>query len=106
MIFNYGIINNMERREIMTTQQFLDRVKSELVIHTAFCRLGVSEEDLEVIQVWYCKTIQNHKGLFIIKNNSTQTIYNSFVEATYNGDVGELYLDFYEKTKKMIVEIS
>lgn len=89
----------------MTTQQFLDRVKSELAIHTAFTHLDVSEGDLEVIQVWYCKTIQNHKGLYIVKNNNTQTIYNCFVEATYNGDSNELYLDLYKKTEKLVIEI-
>lgn len=90
----------------MTTQEFLDVVKSELASYISLCHADVSDEDLEVIQVWYCKTIQNHKGLFIVKNNQTQTIYNYFVEATYNGDSNELYLDIYKKSAKLTVEIA
>lgn len=106
MIFSCGIISNMERRKGMTTQEFLDTVKSELASYISLYYADVSDEDLEIIQVWYCKTVQNHKGLFIIKNNQTQTIYNYFVEATYNGDRNELYLDIYKKTTKLTIEIA
>lgn len=61
--------------------------------------------DLEVIQVWYCKTIQNHKGLFIVKDLITDNIYPYFYECTYNGDLGELYIDCYEKSFKHIMTI-
>ena len=49
----------------MTTREYLDLVDKEIKDFEGF------EEDidnLEVVQVWYCKTIQNHKGLFIVKN--------------------------------------
>lgn len=62
-------------------------------------------EDIEVIQVWYCKTIQNHKGLFIAKNLINGLILPYFIEVTYNGDVGEMYLDFYIKECKHVVKI-
>lgn len=86
----------------MSTNDYLELVKQECVepILNAY---DVSREELEVIQVWYCKTIQNHKGLFIVKNKTTNFIYQYFVEATYNGDNNELYLDFYEKQFKHTV---
>ena len=86
----------------MTTREYLDLVDKEIKNFEGF------EEDidnLEVIQVWYCKTIQNHKGLFIVKNTKYNFIYPQFIEATYNGDAKELYLDFYEKVFKHIVKV-
>ena len=46
----------------MQTKEYLQLVESELKDY-------FSEDDLELIQVWYCKTIQNHKGLFIVRNS-------------------------------------
>lgn len=86
----------------MTTREYLDLVDKEIKDFEGF------EEDidnLEVVQVWYCKTIQNHKGLFIVKNTKYNFIYPQFIEATYNGDVGELYLDFYKKEFKHIIKV-
>ena len=86
----------------MTTREYLDLVDKEIKDFEGF------EEDidnLEVVQVWYCKTIQNHKGLFIVKNTKYNFIYPQFIEATYNGDAKELYLDFYEKVFKHIVKV-
>ena len=86
----------------MTTREYLDLVDKEIKDFEGF------EEDidnLEVIQVWYCKTIQNHKGLFIVKNTKYNFIYPQFIEATYNGDAKELYLDFYEKQFKHIIKV-
>ena len=84
----------------MTTRDFISIVESELKDFSDFGD-GISE----VIQVWYCKTIQNHKGLFIVKDKYGW-IYPYFIEATYNGDKGELYLDFYQKHFKHIFSIS
>lgn len=62
--------------------------------------------EIEIIQVWYCKTIQNHKGLFIVKDIlNGGTILPYFIEVTYNGDNGEMYLDFYTKEHKQIIRI-
>ena len=86
----------------MTTREYLDLVDKEIKDFEGF------EEDidnLEVVQVWYCKTIQNHKGLFIVKNTKYNFIYPQFIEATYNGDTKELYLDFYEKQFKHTVKV-
>lgn len=84
----------------MTTRDFISIVESELKDFSEFDN-GISE----VIQVWYCKTIQNHKGLFIVKDKYG-FIYDCFIEATYNGDKGELYLDFYRKYFKHVFSIT
>ena len=83
----------------MTTKDFILIVGNELGNFDDFAN-GISE----VIPVWYCKTIQNHKGLFIVKDKYGY-IYRYFIEATYNGDKGELYLDFYRKYFKHTISI-
>ena len=87
----------------MTTREYLDLVDKEI---KDFEGEGFEKDrdNLEVIQVWYCKTIQNHKGLFIVKNTKYDFIYPQFIEATYNGDAKELYLDFYKKVFKHTVK--
>lgn len=88
---------------IMTTKKFLNQV--ELNIKRQFYEERFFDI-VEVIQVWYCKTVQNHKGIFIIKELDTEKILPYFIEATYNGDKSELYLDFYNKVDKMTYKIS
>lgn len=83
----------------MTTKDFISIVEDEMVNFDNFDN-GISE----VIQVWYCKTIQNHKGLFIVKDKDGNG-YHYFIEATYNGDEKELYLDFYSKYTKQILDL-
>lgn len=85
----------------MTTREYLDLVDKEIKDFEGFEK---DRDNLEVIQVWYCKTIQNHKGLFIVKNTKYDFIYPQFIEATYNGDAKELYLDFYKKVFKHTVK--
>lgn len=85
----------------MTTDNFFKTAKSEILKH--LCNEN-NEELFEVIPVWYCKTIQNHKGLFIIKDLVTGLIANHFIEATYHGDIGEMYLDDYQKVNKFIIK--
>lgn len=87
----------------MQTIEYLDLVNKE--IKNYFLDKSYNEADLEIIQVWYCKTIQNHKGMFIVRNKDTNIIYPQFIEATYNGDAKELYLDFYEKQFKSIIKV-
>ena len=86
----------------MTTREYLDLVDKEIKDFEGFEK---DRDNLEIIQVWYCKTIQNHKGLFIVKNTKYDFIYPQFIEATYNGDVGELYLDFYKKEFKHTIKV-
>lgn len=85
---------------MMTTKDFISIVENELKDFDDF-----GDGTSEVIQVWYCKTIQNHKGLFIVKDKYG-FIYDCFIEATYNGDKGELYLDFYRKYFKHVFSIT
>ena len=87
----------------MTTKEFLNQV--ELNIKRQFYEEKFFDK-VEVIQVYYVKTIQNHKGIFIIKELDTNKILSYFIEATYNGDKSELYLDFYNKIDKMTYKIS
>lgn len=87
----------------MTTKEFLNQV--ELNIKRQFYEERFFDK-VEVIQVYYVKTIQNHKGIFIIKELDTNKILSYFIEATYNGDKSELYLDFYSKVDKMTYKIS
>lgn len=86
----------------MQTREYLQLVES--VLKDYFMdKYNIDKDDLEVIQVWYCKTVQNHKGLFIVRN-CYGLIYDNFIEATYNGDKSELYLDFYTKEFKHIIK--
>ena len=88
----------------MQTKEYLQLVESKLKNYFSD-KYEIDTVDLEVIQVWYCKTVQNHKGLFIVKNTKYDFIYPQFIEATYNGDAKELYLDFYEKVFKHTVKV-
>lgn len=87
----------------MTTKQYLQLVE-EIKNYVLELDCDYQRDDLEVIQVWYCKTIQNHKGLFIVKNNITNSIYPYFFECTYNGDARELYIDVYTKIFKHTIK--
>ena len=40
-----------------------DKISETLMKHYGY------KGNFEIIQVWYCKTVQNHKGLFIIKDH-------------------------------------
>ena len=54
----------------------------------------------DVYVVWYCKTLQNHKGLF-----STPMSDGMYYEVTYNGDNDEAYIDAYKKWENFKVEL-
>lgn len=84
----------------MTTKEFLREVEAQIKRYYYDERYF---DLLEVIQVWYCKTIKNHKGLFVVKE--ADGVLPHFIEATYNGEKSELYLDFYEKADKMTCKI-
>ena len=85
----------------MQTKDYINIVEDK-ISETLMKRYGY-KGNFEVIQVWYCKTVQNHKGLFIIKDHDdSDRITPFFIEVTYNGDVSELYLDFYTKKHKEI----
>lgn len=85
----------------MQTKEYLLEVEIN-IREQLYEMLGI--DNYEVIQVWYCKTVQNHKGLFIVKNEE-DIILPYFIEATYNGDAKELYLDFYTKQFKHTIKV-
>ena len=65
---------------------------------------GVGAEDPSTITfvvrvVWFCKTLQNWKGIFI-----TDLPDNILYEVTYNGDKNETYLDVYEKVENVLLK--
>ena len=78
---------------MLSTKEYLKLVEEKILSDEIL--IGYTS----VIQVWYCKSVQNHKGLFILKDDYGFTS-PYFVEATYNGDKNELYLDFYTKDFK------
>lgn len=89
----------------MQTKEYLQLVEENIKEFDILYNLFTTRDDLEIIQVWYCKTVQNHKGLFIVRNNAEDIILPYFIEATYNGDARELYLDFYVKQFKHTVKV-
>ena len=72
----------------MTTEEFIKVAKE-----------NISKNQDNVVMVWYCKTIQNHKGLFFDFKE------NKFCEVTYNGDSYEMYIDIYKKEDKKTISL-
>lgn len=57
----------------------------------------------EIVAVWFSKTIQNAKGLYIIDNEALKDFY---FEVTYHGDKNETYIDRYLKIEHSVVKDS
>ena len=89
----------------MDTMEFLDLCYQEIKDTDCFYDNDETNDDLKVIIVWANHTIQNNKAMLIVKNTKYDFIYPQFIEATYNGDTKELYLDFYEKVFKHTVKV-
>lgn len=76
---------------MLNTDEFIDLCKEKISenIYNLYLKKNI-------LLVWYCKTIQNHKALF-------HPQYSKFyVEYTYNGDKEELYIDIYKKQNKIV----
>ena len=54
----------------------------------------------DVFEVWYCKSLQNHKALL-----STSLFDGMYYELTYNGDKKELYFDSYKKFENRCIKM-
>ena len=52
----------------------------------------------DVYVVWFCKTLQNWKGLL-----STNVRDGMYYEITHNGDKNETYVDVYKKWENYVV---
>ncbi|WP_291629261.1 DUF6275 family protein [Clostridium sp.] len=85
---------------MISTKDFIKLVEDNIKEYDDFSK------NVEVIQVWYSKNIQNHKGMFIVRDKDDNLIYDYYIEATYNGDARELYLDFYSKIFKHTIKIN
>ena len=85
----------------MDSDKFIKKCK-ELVKNYAEEHLDKSEgmPEFEVFDVWYCKTLQNHKALL-----STTLSDGMYYELTYNGDKKELYLDAYKKFENRCIDM-
>ena len=55
----------------------------------------------DVFEVWYCKSLQNHKALL-----STTSPDGMYYEMTFNGDRNELYMDAYKKWGNKCIKLS
>ena len=91
--------------DMLQTKEYLQLVEENIKNYDLLYNQFTTRDDLEIIQVCYCKTVQNHKGLFIVRNNAEGVILPYFIEATYNGDAKELYLDFYVKHFKQTIKV-
>ena len=82
----------------METKEFLDTCKEFIRNYLK----GLLPNDTQhvsmddVKNVWYCKTLQNNKGLFTLQTESNIKSFGYF-ECTWNSDTKELYLDVYDK---------
>lgn len=90
----------------MDTMEFLELCYKEIKNCDIFHVNNETNEELKVIIVWANHTIQNNKAMLIVKNIKYNIIYPQFIEATYNGDRNELYLDFYTKQFKHTIKVS
>lgn len=77
----------------MSVDKFINLAKVIVKNYTNQLRDNCSDIGInDVIVVWQCKTLQNHKALLI-----TNLFDGMYFEVTYNGDKNEIYLDIYEK---------
>lgn len=58
------------------------------------------EVKYDVYNVWYCKALKNHKGLF-----STTLPDGMYYEVTFNGDKEEFYIDAYKKWENQCISL-
>lgn len=84
----------------MGNEEFIEKCK-KIVKQYAIEHLDKSDSTpkFEVFDVWYCKTLQNHKALL-----STTLADGMYYELTYNGDKEELYLDAYKKFENRCIK--
>ncbi len=79
---------------MINTKEFINLVEKTIQVQNN----NKSDNIGNIVMVWYCKTIQNHKGIFYDFDS------RGFYEASYNGDKKEIYLDRYIIDKKAIID--
>lgn len=80
----------------MSQSEFIERAKKTVLAYTVEHTDpmdGILYMD-DILLVWYCKTLQNHKAILI-----TTLRDGMLFEFTYNGDKDEAYLDAYQKVE-------
>ena len=86
------------------SEEFIKKVKEEVA---KYANEHIDKSDGkqittdDVLIVWYCKTLQNHKVLA-----STTLFDGMYYELTFNGDKSELYLDAYKKWENKRIKIN
>lgn len=77
----------------ISTEEFLEEAKDAVVTYWDDAETDFAICAKNVIVVWYCKTLQNHKAILAVNISGDHSLY----EATYNGDTSQIYLDAYVK---------
>ncbi len=97
----YSFYYVMKGRMKMGSKEFIEKCK-EIVKQYAMEHLDKSDNvpEFDVFDVWYCKTLQNHKALL-----STTLFDGMYYELTYNGDKKELYFDAYKKFENKCIKL-
>lgn len=80
----------------LDADQFLRKAK-EIVIINENISTGDTLGENEIYIVWFAKTLSNWKALL-----STSRPDGLYYEVTYNGAVGEAYLDVYSKIQNRV----
>ena len=98
---NISINNAIPENALERQLYFIEKCK-EIVKQYAMENLDKSDNipEFDVFDVWYCKTLQNHKALL-----STTLFDGMYYELTYNGDKKELYFDAYKKFENKCIKL-
>lgn len=84
----------------MQSSDFLDKSK-QLVVDLVLETEGVELLVENIVYVWYSKTLKNHKVILTDLYAHRQELY----EVTYNGELGEFYVDVYTKQANKKIKI-
>lgn len=89
----------------MTSQDFINECKYRITFnHNDKVDTLKGEDNFieteNVHCVWFNKSLQNYKGLFIIL-----PLDGKYYECTYNGDKKELYIDTYNKESNECIKL-
>ena len=86
----------MDELIVNSNESFLAIAKAQAVYNLEVLDGEERIKPEEIIEVWFCKTIQNYKTILF----ALRAVGAKFVEVTYNGDKKEMYFDYYQKVLK------